>query len=94
MMTSVARGAGARLFSAAEGSAAAKASSLYWIRTYGSAASEAAATPPPAAREPEKRGGESGGGKGIVSYWGVSPGQITKEDGTEWKWNCFRVIIS
>ncbi|KAJ6672815.1 ALTERNATIVE OXIDASE [Salix viminalis] len=26
----------------------------------------------------------------IVSYWGVPPSRVTKEDGTEWKWNCFR----
>lgn len=36
-------------------------------------------------------GGNKGGEKGIVSYWGVEPNKITKEDGTEWKWNCFRV---
>lgn len=39
-------------------------------------------------------GGDAGGdkgGKGIASYWGVEPSKITKEDGTEWKWNCFRV---
>ncbi|KAM5573737.1 ubiquinol oxidase 2, mitochondrial-like [Rosa sericea] len=28
--------------------------------------------------------------KEITSYWGVGPNKITKEDGTEWKWNCFR----
>ncbi|PIA25864.1 hypothetical protein AQUCO_10500003v1 [Aquilegia coerulea] len=26
----------------------------------------------------------------IASYWGVGPSKITKEDGTEWKWHCFR----
>ncbi|CAH9077565.1 unnamed protein product [Cuscuta europaea] len=26
----------------------------------------------------------------IVSYWGVPPSKISKEDGTEWKWSCFR----
>jgi ubiquinol oxidase len=31
--------------------------------------------------------------KGIVSYWGIQPSKITKQDGTEWKWNCFRVCI-
>lgn len=38
-------------------------------------------------------GGFSGGdgGKAVVSYWGVEPAKITKEDGTLWKWNCFRV---
>ncbi|KAK9095628.1 hypothetical protein Scep_027097 [Stephania cephalantha] len=35
---------------------------------------------------------ESGGGKneGLVSYWGVEPVKLTKEDGTEWKWRSFR----
>ncbi|XP_054775720.1 ubiquinol oxidase 1, mitochondrial-like [Prosopis cineraria] len=28
--------------------------------------------------------------KGVVSYWGVESSKITKPDGTEWKWNCFR----
>ncbi|CAI9095042.1 OLC1v1030899C2 [Oldenlandia corymbosa var. corymbosa] len=35
----------------------------------------------------------SGGGKDektIVSYWGIQPPKVIKEDGTEWKWNCFR----
>ena len=29
--------------------------------------------------------------KRVISYWGVPPSRLTKEDGTEWKWNCFRV---
>lgn len=28
--------------------------------------------------------------KEIVSYWGVNPPKITKEDGSVWPWNCFR----
>ncbi|KAH0648404.1 hypothetical protein KY285_033652 [Solanum tuberosum] len=28
--------------------------------------------------------------KKIVSYWGVDPPKISKEDGTPWKWNSFR----
>ncbi|PON94660.1 Alternative oxidase [Trema orientale] len=28
--------------------------------------------------------------KGVVSYWGVPPSRVTKEDGSEWKWTCFR----
>ncbi|XP_058189024.1 ubiquinol oxidase 2, mitochondrial-like [Rhododendron vialii] len=40
-------------------------------------------------------GGVAGGTGGtddeaIVSYWGISPGKVTKEDGTEWRWSCFR----
>ncbi|CAA7030205.1 unnamed protein product [Microthlaspi erraticum] len=41
----------------------------------------------------ESTGGDAGGNKGekgIASYWGVEPNKITKEDGSEWKWNCFR----
>ncbi|XP_057477810.1 LOW QUALITY PROTEIN: ubiquinol oxidase 2, mitochondrial-like [Actinidia eriantha] len=36
--------------------------------------------------------GAAGGGrdKEIVSYWGVSPAKVTKEDGGEWRWSCFR----
>lgn len=34
--------------------------------------------------------GVSGGDKAIVSYWGVSPAKVTKEDGTEWRWTCFK----
>lgn len=30
----------------------------------------------------------------ISSYWGVSRPKITREDGTEWPWNCFMVIRS
>lgn len=39
---------------------------------------------PPAAgdKKPEKE---------AASYWGVAPTRLVKEDGTEWKWSCFRV---
>jgi len=48
--------------------------------------------------EKEKKVGLSSDGgnkeqKEIVSYWGVEPSKITKLDGTEWKWNCFRVYF-
>ncbi|KAF0892292.1 hypothetical protein E2562_014859 [Oryza meyeriana var. granulata] len=26
----------------------------------------------------------------IVSYWGIQPPKLVKEDGTEWRWYCFR----
>lgn len=29
--------------------------------------------------------------KRIVSYWGVEAPKVTKEDGTEWRWSCFKV---
>ncbi|KDO53143.1 hypothetical protein CISIN_1g019765mg [Citrus sinensis] len=28
--------------------------------------------------------------KRIVSYWGVEAPKVNKDDGSEWKWNCFR----
>ncbi|KAF9625152.1 hypothetical protein IFM89_019858 [Coptis chinensis] len=28
--------------------------------------------------------------KRIASYWGVGPPKVTKDDGTDWKWKCFR----
>ncbi|KAK1417844.1 hypothetical protein QVD17_26978 [Tagetes erecta] len=29
-------------------------------------------------------------GKEVASYWGVPPSRVVKDDGSEWKWNCFR----
>lgn len=37
-----------------------------------------------------KTGSENGEQKAIVSYWGVPPANLTKEDGSPWKWHCFR----
>ncbi|KAK9277224.1 hypothetical protein L1049_006763 [Liquidambar formosana] len=28
--------------------------------------------------------------KRVVSYWGIVPRKLTKEDGSAWRWNCFR----
>ena len=28
----------------------------------------------------------------VSSYWGIARPKITREDGTEWPWNCFMVI--
>jgi hypothetical protein len=41
------------------------------------------ATPPPAKKEESE--------KEAASYWGVAPTRLVKEDGTVWKWSCFRV---
>ena len=30
--------------------------------------------------------------KAVSSYWGVPPSRFTKEDGSTWRWACFRVI--
>lgn len=57
---------------------------MYWrrmmvMRTYSSS-------------EKESKGEE----KGVIvsSYWGISRPKITREDGTEWPWNCFMVSSS
>ncbi|MQM13782.1 hypothetical protein Taro_046709 [Colocasia esculenta] len=26
----------------------------------------------------------------VVSYWGVSPSRLVKDDGSEWRWTCFK----
>ncbi|KAH1075528.1 hypothetical protein J1N35_027856 [Gossypium stocksii] len=47
-------------------------------------------------KEQEKKQAVGGGGcsvkddKGIVSYWGLDPTKVCKEDGSPWKWTCFR----
>ncbi|TYI53348.1 hypothetical protein E1A91_D12G312200v1 [Gossypium mustelinum] len=47
-------------------------------------------------KEKEKKQAVGGGGgsakddKEIVSYWGLDPTKVSKEDGSPWKWTCFR----
>ncbi|MBA0862291.1 hypothetical protein Goshw_006807 [Gossypium schwendimanii] len=48
-------------------------------------------------KEQEKKQAVGGGGGGsakddkeIVSYWGLDPTKVSKEDGSPWKWTCFR----
>lgn len=50
--------------------------------------------------EAEKKSGFAADGsdsekkeKAVVSYWGMAPAKVVKEDGTEWKWSCFKVFI-
>jgi ubiquinol oxidase len=60
--------------------------------TAAEAAKESAATEQPggSADKPKPAGGQDSK-KGIVSYWGIEPRKLMKEDGTEWRWFCFRV---
>ncbi|KAL4588522.1 hypothetical protein LXL04_001413 [Taraxacum kok-saghyz] len=60
-----------------------------WRRMMSSAAE-------PAAKAPSVKQGEAGsekkeGGDETLpaSYWGISKNKITREDGSEWPWNCF-----
>lgn len=48
-------------------------------------------TAPGVAREEEKAESKKPNDNSVVSYWGVSPAKVSKEDGTDWKWNSFRV---
>ncbi|GAB2263757.1 hypothetical protein Droror1_Dr00025891 [Drosera rotundifolia] len=43
-------------------------------------------------REEEKVGKEEEAAteKVVASYWGVQPRKVTKGDGTQWRWTCFR----
>ncbi|KAK3156737.1 hypothetical protein QOZ80_2AG0111180 [Eleusine coracana subsp. coracana] len=47
------------------------------------ARSASTAAAPPASGDNNKE-------KEAASYWGVAPTRVVKEDGTEWKWSCFR----
>lgn len=81
---------------AAKGSwvrAPASASSMYGggLRSFSTAMAEKEVEPSPPSSQ------HSAGGKkdekGVMSYWGIQTSKVTKQDGTEWKWNCFRVWI-
>ncbi|PWA52795.1 ubiquinol oxidase 1 [Artemisia annua] len=77
-----------------------KAVVTWWMRSSGGAARNASTVALGADKEEQRKeetvvngGGEERKGndnKEITSYWGVPPSRLTKEDGTEWKWNCFR----
>ncbi|KAH7844946.1 hypothetical protein Vadar_033551 [Vaccinium darrowii] len=62
-------------------------------RKFSNLASTAGNEEKKAEQPPTAAAGKTGGGgdeKAIVSYWGVAPPQFTKEDGSPWRWNCFR----
>lgn len=70
-----------------------------WERSFGSASPELAKADADAA-EKEKSiaetvnrevGSRPDTGAVVSSYWGIRPSKITREDGTVWPWNCFRV---
>ncbi|KAJ0769029.1 putative ubiquinol oxidase (non-electrogenic) [Helianthus annuus] len=70
-----------------------KAVATWWIRSYSVAGGRNASTMMLGEKEqPDNKETVAGGEKEkeVVSYWGVQPSKVTKEDGTEWKWNCFR----
>lgn len=60
-----------------------------WRRMMSSAAEPAAKAP--SLKQADARTEKKEGGDEIVpsSYWGISRSKITREDGSEWPWNCF-----
>ncbi|KAJ6854267.1 ubiquinol oxidase 2, mitochondrial-like [Iris pallida] len=65
------------------------------IRVFSARFASTAAPPPAAAAEEKEREGGGGGDAGepkamITSYWGIGRSKLVKEDGTEWRWSCFR----
>ena len=36
---------------------------------------------------------QEGGNSVVSSYWGIFRPKLTREDGTEWPWNCFMVVL-
>jgi ubiquinol oxidase len=83
---------GPRLFAAepVTGLAAARILPARMSSTAVEAAKEAAA-PEEQRQKPEAPGPEGQDKKAVVSYWGIQPRKLVKEDGTEWRWFCFRV---
>lgn len=67
-----------------------------WRRMMSSAAEPTSSRPPSV--EKKAKDGEiptekvEKGEMVVSSYWGISRPKITREDGTEWPWNCFMVI--
>uniref|UniRef100_A0A5B7AHU8 Ubiquinol oxidase n=1 Tax=Davidia involucrata TaxID=16924 RepID=A0A5B7AHU8_DAVIN len=64
------------------------------MSTVSSSADTSAAAPPPAVAEKDRSDSavaekKKGGDVKVSSYWGISRSKITREDGTEWPWNCF-----
>ncbi|GAU34128.1 hypothetical protein TSUD_66070 [Trifolium subterraneum] len=65
---------------------------FYWKRMM---ASKAASETEVKSTEKEKKEESSGKKNNVVvsSYWGISRPKITREDGTEWPWNCFMGVF-
>lgn len=62
----------------------------WWIRSL--VGSRSASTMAFGANRQQKEGAVGGGNrKEVVSYWGVQPRKLMKEDGSEWKWKSFTV---
>ncbi|XP_024979954.1 ubiquinol oxidase 2, mitochondrial [Cynara cardunculus var. scolymus] len=63
--------------------------SFRWRRMMSSAAEPASKAPSVKQKEAGAEKKEGGGQVVPSSYWGISRSKVTREDGTEWPWNCF-----
>ncbi|XP_038681607.1 ubiquinol oxidase, mitochondrial-like [Tripterygium wilfordii] len=69
---------------------------FYWKRMMSSASTETAKALSPNEKEKDKKENSlteeqkrKEAGVVVSSYWGISRPKVTKDDGTEWPWNCF-----
>jgi ubiquinol oxidase len=100
------RHAGTRLFTAGAVSPAAAArpallagcdgvTPAVMVRLMSTSSSSPAAAATQKAKEEAAKAAKDGGEKKAVvinSYWGIEQtNKLVREDGTEWKWTCFRV---
>nr|QKX46084.1 mitochondrial ubiquinol oxidase 1d [Aquilaria sinensis] len=53
-----------------------------WLRNWSSSAPDTTAK--------QDKPAETQASTVVSSYWGIAPTQLTKADGSPWKWNCFR----
>lgn len=62
-----------------------------WRRRMSSGSAAEPASKAPSVKQDEAGTEKKEGGDQVVlsSYWGISRSKITREDGTEWPWNCF-----
>ncbi|XP_047065805.1 ubiquinol oxidase 1a, mitochondrial-like [Lolium rigidum] len=95
------RHAGRRLFSATAASPAAAARPLLaggegsWARMMSTSAASQAKDQAAKAADAAAAAGKGDGGEkkevAVNSYWGIEQSQkLVREDGTEWKWSCFK----
>lgn len=65
-----------------------------WRRMISSAAPAASAEKVPFEKEDKKENPateDKDRKEMVTSYWGISRPKVTREDGTDWPWNCFMV---
>lgn len=81
---------GARLFSANTGLVSESMGGVRWRSTLTLGESEKQHKEHVVVNGSAGNNNEDGGNKDVASYWGIKPEQVKKDDGTPWKWNCFR----